>query len=145
MGNAGGRCRPSQPRPQPTVPTAAAGAVAIPSGAELTASWQQLQRYRGVTVRVANVGRAPCELLGAVLPPGRDAVIALGEGETFTLRVRSTEGTSVRLEAVAAARRSLVTRKKIERDPKTHLITGVIEEPVWIEHAARNAAAAGEP
>src|SRR6266853_1529529 len=144
MGNAGRHVHvPTRPLPPP--PAAESIAVreaTIPPGGELTARWLQLQRYRRVAVGVENVGSGPCEFDGRegevhVVRSGETAAICLPDGlEEFLLHVRSLAGTQVRLSQVArsaAPPRRFGVRKTVLRDPKTQLITSVVEEAVWLE------------
>jgi hypothetical protein len=137
---------PARRLPSPTAPAPpVASEHRIPAGVGITARWPNLQRYCGVEVGIANVGAAPCEFDGRegevyVVRPGKTVIISLADGlKEFSLALRSTTGTRVRLAQVGSAapppRRTLGMRKIIERDPRTHTISSITEVPCWVIEA----------
>lgn len=141
MGNAGGRCRPTQRRPQPMATVPVAREVAVPPGGTAIASWD-FRGGLGIEIEIQNVGTAPCEFAGHTLRAGKSALVSVRDGaHEFALAITSARGTRILLalaawRAPAPPTRTLGTRKIITRDPKTHTISSIVEEPIWIEHAA---------
>jgi hypothetical protein len=143
MGNAGRHhAPPYAPRPLPP-PKPPASEARIAPGQAIRASWNFLGG-RGAEIEIKNLGPNACEFEGPtgphVLRAGKTAVLSvLDNTHEFDLELDSARGTQVRL-AVTAWRpappptRTLGTRKLITRDPKTQVITSIVETPVWVVH-----------
>ena len=114
----------------------AAREVTIAPGGTATATWD-FGGGRGTKIGIHNVGRAPCEFEGHILPPGETAVLDVRDGtRAFMLAITSPRGTRIKLLAAWRAapppRYTLTKRREIERDPKTHTISAITEIPVWV-------------
>jgi hypothetical protein len=135
MGSAGRRLH--VPYLQPRVPPA--GEAVIAPGGAIRASWD-LRGGHGAEIEIKNTGSAPCEFAGHLLRAGKTAMVSVRDGtRDFALEIDSARGTQVRLAVAAwrpapSPRRTLGTRKVILRDPKTQVITSIVEEPVWVVH-----------
>jgi hypothetical protein len=141
MGSAGRRVYvPKRYLPPPVPIPPAAREHRIPAGTAITASCQ-LGGRRGVQVHVYNVGFGACALVG-ITQDGGDYVLRAGKRvelgiadscDVLSLRIRSTAGTAVQIAATGHyVPLTLRTQKTIVRDPKTHLISHVIETPVLV-------------